>query len=257
MIELQNISKIYNISKEVKVFALDNFSYKFAETGMMFIVGKSGSGKSTLLNILGGLDIATSGAMIIDGIDIETYKEKQMDYYRNIKVGFIFQEYNLLNELNVGKNIALALEIQGKNDSAKVLSALEAVGLEGYEKRKVNELSGGQKQRVAIARALVKMPKIVLADEPTGNLDSETGMQIFELLKELSKSVLVIVVSHDKESAKKFADVVIEMKDGKIVDNMRVETSNANQTISNGKETNSILSEAHNKEVNSEKVAII
>ena len=170
-----------------------------------------------MLNVLGGLDNFDSGDIIINGNSLKSFKEKDFDNYRNSYVGFIFQDNNLLEEYSVKKNIGLALEFKGFNDNeAKIEQALEKVELKGYTYRKPNQLSGGQKQRIAIARAIVKDPKVVLADEPTGNLDSETGRQIFELLKELSQDKLIVVVTHDRESAEIYADRIIELVDGHI-----------------------------------------
>ena len=218
MIELKNISKTYKSKKAANTTALKNISIKFPEKGLVFILGKSGSGKSTLLNILGGLDKYDSGDLIINGKSTKNFTAKDFDAYRNTHIGFIFQDFNLLENYSIGKNISLSLELKNeKVDKSKIEKTLQVVGLEGFEKRKTNELSGGQKQRVAIARALIKNPNVILADEPTGNLDSVTGKQIFELLKELSKEKLVVIVSHDNENAQKYADRIIELKDGNII----------------------------------------
>ncbi|MDE5910915.1 MAG: ABC transporter ATP-binding protein, partial [Clostridia bacterium] len=204
--------------KGVPVQALKNVSLSFEDKGMVFILGKSGSGKSTLLNLIGGLDFADSGEIIIDGKSSKDFKEKDYDSYRNTYIGFVFQEYNILNEFTVGENITLALELQSqKGDTGRLEEILKEVDLEGYADRKPNELSGGQKQRVAIARAIIKSPKIVMADEPTGALDSETGKAIFETLKRLSQDRLVIVVSHDREFAEEYGDRIIELADGEVI----------------------------------------
>lgn len=218
MLEVKNISKVYRPKKGVPVRALDDVSLKFAETGMVFVLGKSGSGKSTLLNVLGGLDKCDSGEIIIKGKSSKDFSQGDFDSYRNTYLGFIFQEYNILDEFSVGANIGLALQLQGKKATNKEINRiLEEVDLVGYGGRKPSELSGGQKQRVAIARALVKNPEIILADEPTGALDSNTGLQVFDTLKKLSKNKLVIVVTHDREFAEYYGDRVIEFKDGKII----------------------------------------
>ncbi|HEY8424085.1 MAG TPA: ABC transporter ATP-binding protein/permease [Clostridia bacterium] len=218
MLEIRNVTKVYKPKKGVPVKALDNVSLKFPEKGMVFILGKSGSGKSTLLNILGGLDRADEGEIIIKGKSSKDFTQSDFDSYRNTYLGFIFQEYNILNEFTVGANIGLALELQGKKaTNEEINKILEEVDLVGYGNRKPTELSGGQKQRVAIARALVKNPEIILADEPTGALDSKTGIQVFETLKKLSKDKLVIVVSHDREFAEYYGDRVIELKDGRVI----------------------------------------
>lgn len=227
MIKIENIKKTYH-SKKTSVEALRDISLLLPNKGLVFIVGKSGSGKTTLLNILGGLDKFDSGKMICQGIDTSLFKESDWDKYRNSYVGFVFQENNLLDEYNVYDNVRLATDLQDVKDSnEQIISSLKFVGLEGYEQRKINELSGGQKQRIAIARALAKESKILLADEPTGSLDSETGKDIFNLLKELSKKQLVVVITHDILSAREYGDQIIEMKDGTIIsdDNQLKNTS--------------------------------
>ncbi|MDD3406440.1 MAG: ABC transporter ATP-binding protein/permease [Paludibacteraceae bacterium] len=216
MIELNNIAKNYH-SKAGTVSALQGVDLKFDDSGMVFIFGRSGSGKSTLLHLIGALDTPDSGELIIDGQCTTNYSQSDYDAFRNQKVGFIFQEYNLLDELNVSENIALALELQGlEKNTENIESVLANVDLSGYGERKVSTLSGGQKQRVAIARALVKNPSIILADEPTGALDSESGGELYTLLKKLSKKLLVIVVSHDEHAVAEYADRIIGLKDGKI-----------------------------------------
>lgn len=220
MLEVRNLSKIYKSKQKngADTHALDNVSLCFPEKGMVFLLGKSGSGKSTLLNVCGGLDAPTDGEIIVKGRSSKSFSQSDFDSYRNTFVGFIFQEYNILNEFTVEDNIALALELQGKPKNKKAIAdLLEQVDLTGFAKRKPNTLSGGQKQRIAIARALVKAPEIIMADEPTGALDSATGKQVFDTLKKLSKDKLVIVVSHDREFAELYADRIIELKDGKIL----------------------------------------
>ena len=228
MIELKNVSKTYKSKKATNTTALKNISIKFPEKGLVFILGKSGSGKSTLLNVIGGLDKYDEGEVIINGKSTIEFKEKDFDAFRNTYMGFIFQEYNLLENYSIEQNIKLPLELQHiKATDEEVKNALKQVDLEDFSKRKTNELSGGQKQRVAIARALIKNPEIILADEPTGNLDTETSEQIWNILKKLSKDKLVIVVSHDAESAQKYADRIIQIKDGSIIsDNGNNDTAN-------------------------------
>ncbi len=218
MLETKNLVKIYKPKKGVPVRALNNVSLKFPDAGMVFLLGKSGSGKSTLLNILGGLDRYNSGDILIKGKSSRSFRQRHFDSYRNTYVGFIFQEYNILDEFSVGVNIGLALQLQGlKPTSEQINAILKEVDLEGYGNRKPNELSGGQKQSVAIARALVKNPKIIMADEPTGALDSVTGRQVLQTLKKLSQNKLVIVVSHDREFAEQYADRIIELSDGSVI----------------------------------------
>ena len=218
MIEFKNVSKIYKTKKGVETKALNNINLKIGNIGMVFIVGKSGSGKSTMLNLLGGLDNVTSGELLINNQNISNFKNKQYDSYRNTYIGFIFQEFNILDQYNVYENIELALRLQNKKTGKETIdNLLNKLGLNNLGQRKTNELSGGQKQRVAIARALIKNPKIILADEPTGNLDKTSSKQIFDLLKEISKEKLVIVVSHDMESAATYADRIIELSDGNVI----------------------------------------
>ena len=223
MLETKNLCKTYNPKKGVPVLAVDHVSLRFPEKGMVFLLGKSGSGKSTMLNLLGGLDQYDDGEIIIKGISSKDFTQQRFDSYRNTYVGFIFQEYNVLEEFTVGANIALALELQGRTATdAELNSILKTVDLEGYGDRKPNELSGGQKQRVAIARALVKNPEIIMADEPTGALDSNTGRQVLDTLKKLSADKLVVIVSHDREYAEQYADRIIELADGKVIRDVEV-----------------------------------
>lgn len=232
MLETRELVKIYKPKKGVPVTALDRISLKFPDKGMVFLLGKSGSGKSTLLNVLGGLDKYDGGEIIINGVSSKNFTQQHFDSYRNTYVGFIFQEYNVLDEFTVGANIALAIELQNRKASdAEINGILKEVDLEGFGARKPNELSGGQKQRVAIARALVKNPRIIMADEPTGALDSNTGRQVFDTLKKLSAEKLVIVVSHDREFAEQYADRIIELSDGHVISDVELDTAdNADDT---------------------------
>ena len=230
MLETRELYKVYKPKKGVAVTALNKVSLKFPEKGMVFLLGKSGSGKSTLLNLLGGLDKYDSGEIIIKGVSSKDFDQQHFDSYRNTYVGFIFQEYNVLDEFTVGANIALALELQGKKATDEEINEiLREVDLEGYGSRKPNELSGGQKQRVAIARALVKNPEIIMADEPTGALDSNTGKQVFDTLKKLSQEKLVIIVSHDREFSELYADRIIELADGNVISDMEVDVQAENR----------------------------
>lgn len=216
MIELKNVTKKYKSKQGSDTIALNEINLTLGEKGMIFITGKSGCGKSTLLNILGCLDQKTSGEISIFGENIDSFDEKKKDAYRNSCIGFVFQEFYVLDKYNVSENIELALELKGEPKEDKVEKILEKFDLKQIEKRKINELSGGQKQRVAIARALIKNPSIILADEPTGNLDTTSGKQIFDYLKEISKEHLVVVVSHDLENANNYADRIITLEDGKV-----------------------------------------
>ena len=218
MLEVKDLVKVYKTKGGAEVRALDGVSLRFEEKGMVFLLGRSGSGKSTLLNVCGGLDAPDSGEIIVKGKSSKDFSAGDFDSYRNTYVGFIFQEYNILNEFSVEDNIALALELQGKpKNKQEIAKLLEQVDLTDFAKRKPNTLSGGQKQRVAIARALVKNPEIIMADEPTGALDSNTGKQVLDTLKKLSEDKLVIVVSHDREFAEEYGDRIIELKDGKVI----------------------------------------
>lgn len=230
MLELRNVSKIYRSKKGPDTIALKNVHLQFASKGMVFILGKSGCGKSTLLNILGGLDTPSSGEIFFCQKNVTQFSNQEYDEYRNSAIGFVFQDFNLLEEYNVFENVSLALELHGKKDSNKVYSLLKKMSIDELALRKINELSGGQKQRVAIARALVKEPEIILADEPTGNLDYASSQQIFEILKEISQEKLVIVVTHDEESAKRYGERIIKLVDGEVV-----EDSNPNIQIENKK----------------------
>ena len=215
---VQNICKTYHTQTGEAVQALNGVSFDLPSTGVVAILGKSGSGKSTLLNILSGLDRFDSGDIECFGKNMKNFSSRELDDYRNSCVGFVFQEYHLIPELNVGDNIALALQLQGQAGAKdKIQTVLKQVDLEGYEKRNIDELSGGQKQRVAIARALVKDPKIIFADEPTGALDSRTGESILQILKEVSQEKLVVLVTHDREFAEKYGDRIIELADGLVI----------------------------------------
>lgn len=232
MLELAHVTKTYKTSKGIQTHALQDVSLKFPQKGMVFILGKSGSGKSTLLNIIGGLDQADSGEVILHGKSSNTFTKSDYDVYRNTYIGFIFQEFNLIDEYTIEKNIALALQLQQKRpDHEEIEAMLAKVGLSGYGSRYPNELSGGQKQRVAIARSLIKSPQILLADEPTGALDSATGTEIFTTLKELAQEKLVIVVSHDEESAHRYADRIIRFADGRVIENTNSEVAEDDETF--------------------------
>ncbi len=231
MIELVNVTKTYKAKKTKDTLGLDNVSFKIPSTGLYFITGESGSGKSTLLNVLGGLDKIDSGHIKVDNIEVSSLSKRDLVKYRNTCVGFIFQDYNLFLEYNVYDNVKLALELSNQSNLNKVDEVLKAVGLEELKLRKINELSGGQRQRVAIARALVKNPDIILADEPTGNLDSATSRQIMLLLKAISTKKCVIVVTHDKTLASEFGSGLITMQDGKVINDTIVMLKNDTKDI--------------------------
>lgn len=218
MLELKKITKIYE-TETITQKALNNVSISFRENEFVSILGPSGSGKTTLLNIIGGLDDYTSGDLIINGKSTKEYTDRDWDTYRNHSIGFVFQSYNLISHQSVISNVELALTLSGvsKNERRKKAEkALKKVGLEEHMFKRPNQLSGGQMQRVAIARALVNDPDILLADEPTGALDSKTSTQIMELLKEVAKDKLVIMVTHNADLAKTYSTRIIELKDGVI-----------------------------------------
>ena len=218
MLELKKITKIYE-TNSFKQQALDEVSINFRQNEFVSILGPSGSGKTTLLNIIGGLDDYTNGDLIINGISTKKYTNRNWDTYRNHRIGFVFQNYNLIPHQTILSNVELALTLSGvsKNESRKrAKEALNKVGLSDHINKKPNQLSGGQMQRVAIARALVNNPDILLADEPTGALDSKTSEQIMDLLKEVAKDRLVIMVTHNAELANQYSTRIIELKDGKV-----------------------------------------
>ena len=215
MISIKNVTKIYKSKKGKDTIALNNISLQFADKGLVFIVGKSGSGKSSLLNVIGGLDKYNSGEIIFDGKSFNEFKDKDYDYYRNSQVGFVFQDFNLISEYNVYQNIELSLSLQKKHTSkSQIDKYLNIVGLENFGNRTIDELSGGQRQRVSIARALIKNSKIILADEPTGALDSKSGAQVMELFQRLNdEGVSVLMITHDADIAA-HAKRVVTIKDG-------------------------------------------
>lgn len=219
MIEIKNLSKIYQIGKE-KLYALDKVSLKINDGEFAAIVGPSGSGKSTLMNILGCLDIPSEGSYIIDGTPVESLNDDSLAEIRNAKIGFIFQRYNLLTKLNVYENVEIPLIYLGIGNTerrSRIEKALDQVGLSSHIHHKPSELSGGQQQRVAIARALVTNPSVIMADEPTGALDSKTGKEVLALLQELHKSGRTIVlITHDLSIAAE-AERRIQIKDGHII----------------------------------------
>ena len=223
MLQLKDIVKKYNTGgTEIEVLKKVNISFR--ESEFVSILGASGSGKTTLLNIIGGLDKYSSGDMLLMGRSTKEFTDRDWDSYRNGTIGFVFQSYNLIGHLSVIENVKLALSISGesnKENDIKAKKALEDVGLGEHLHKKPNQLSGGQMQRVAIARALVTDPKIILADEPTGALDSKTSVQIMELIKEISKEKLVVMVTHNPELARKYSDRIVSVKDGEIIEDTK------------------------------------
>ena len=219
MLELNNIKKSYKMGDNYQQ-VLKGINLKFRKNEFTSILGKSGSGKTTLLNIIGGLDKYSDGDLIIEGISTKKYTDRDRDTYSNYRVGFIFQSYNLIRHQTVLSNVEIALTLSGVSKSEKRKKAIEAlkkVGLKEHINKKPSQLSGGQMQRVAIARALVNNPDIILADEPTGALDSNTSVQIMDLLKEIARDKLVIMVTHNPDLAKEYSTRIIELKDGVVI----------------------------------------
>ena len=220
MLEIKNISKVYKTG-DLKQTALNKVSLNFRDNEFVSILGPSGSGKTTLLNIIGGLDRYDSGDLIINNISTKKYKSRDWDSYRNHTIGFVFQSYNLIPHQTILSNVELALTISGisrKERKKRALKALKEVGLKEQAHKKPNQMSGGQMQRVAVARALVNNPDILLADEPTGALDSETSIQVMNLLKKIAKDKLVVMVTHNPELAEEYSNRIVKLKDGKIID---------------------------------------
>ena len=238
MLKLNNIKKNYETGNE-SVKALKGISIEFRENEFVSILGPSGCGKTTLLNIIGGLDHYTSGDLIIDGISTKKYKDRDWDTYRNHRIGFVFQNYNLISHQTVLSNVELALTLSGVDKQTrrkKAIEVLEKVGLKDQMYKKPNQMSGGQMQRVAIARALVNDPDILLADEPTGALDTKTSVQIMEILKEISKDRLIIMVTHNPELAKKYSTRIINLLDGEVTSDSKPYSSKKEEKEKNKEE---------------------
>ena len=245
MLELKKITKTY-LSGTNSVSALKGIDLKFRETEFVSILGPSGCGKTTLLNIIGGLDKYTTGDLIINGKSTKDFKDRDWDTYRNHSIGFVFQNYNLIPHQTVLANVELALTLAGINKKERRKRAIEAlknVGLEDQINKKPNQMSGGQMQRVAIARALVGNPDILLADEPTGALDTKTSIQIMELLKEIAKTKLVIMVTHNPDLAEKYSTRIIKLLDGQVIDDTKPyeKKENAEKKVKTGKTNMSFL----------------
>ncbi|GKX65245.1 hypothetical protein rsdtw13_05030 [Clostridium sp. TW13] len=219
MLQLKEISKSYSTGDFTQI-ALNKVNLEFRENEFAAILGPSGSGKTTLLNVVGGLDQYDSGDLIINGASTKKFKDRDWDAYRNNSVGFIFQSYNLIGHLGILDNVEMGMTLSGVSSSErrkKALNALKRVGLIDHINKKPNQLSGGQMQRVAIARALANDPDIILADEPTGALDTTTSEQIMELIREIAKDKLVIMVTHNPELAEKYASRTIHFQDGHVI----------------------------------------
>ncbi len=254
MLKLVNITKEYKVEEEVTL-ALNNVSIEFRKNEFVSILGPSGCGKTTLLNIVGGLDRYTDGDIQVDGISTKQYDDVDWDTYRNRRIGFVFQSYNLIPHMNILRNVAMSLTLAGIDRDERrrrALEALEKVGLADQARKKPSQLSGGQAQRVAIARALVNNPEIILADEPTGALDSESGIQVMDLLKEVAKDRLVIMVTHNPSLADEYSTRIVYLKDGQVVGDTMPYNSEE-EVVEEAKEAqdveNVVTSEDANKEV--------
>lgn len=244
MLEIKKISKIYT-TESFDQKALDEVSISFRENEFVSILGPSGSGKTTLLNIIGGLDKYTAGDLIINGVSTKEYTDRDWDTYRNHKIGFVFQSYNLITHQSILSNVELALTLSGvskKERRRKAEKALASVGLKEHMYKRPNQLSGGQMQRVAIARALVNNPDIVLADEPTGALDSKTSEQIMNLLKEVAKDRLVVMVTHNRELAETYSTRIIELKDGVVTNDTNPFTVDTKEVVKQKKDKRTNMS---------------
>ena len=221
MVELQNVDKYFYRRKSNQIHVINGTSLKFGETGLTALLGPSGCGKTTLLNVIGGLDKADKGKIFINGQRITGRTAGAVDKIRNLNIGYIFQNYNLINTMTVFDNVAMVLRMVGIKDEAeikeKVEYALELVGMYRYRKRYADMLSGGERQRVGIARAIVKNPSIIIADEPTGNLDSANTLEVMNIIKSISREKLVILVTHEEDLAKFYADRIIRLRDGEVV----------------------------------------
>ena len=244
MLSLKNITKNY-VTGDTTVEALKGISLNFRKSEFVSILGPSGCGKTTLLNIIGGLDRYTSGDLMVTGKSTKEFKNRDWDTYRNHSIGFVFQNYNLIPHQSVLSNVELALTLSGVSKSerrARAKQALEKVGLGDQLHKKPNQMSGGQMQRVAIARALVNDPEILLADEPTGALDTNTSIQIMELLKEISNDRLIIMVTHNPELAKAYSTRIIRLLDGRVIDDSNpfsegeyiIQTENQQKALASG-----------------------
>ena len=221
MIKIEKVNKYFNKHKKSEIHIINNTSLEFGNTGLVAILGKSGSGKTTLLNVIGGLDKVSSGKIYINGKKITQKTSNYIDKIRNLNIGYIFQDYKLIDHMSVFENVAISLRMIGLKDKKEIEKrvnyVLEAVNMYRYRNRPAEMLSGGEKQRVAIARAIVKNPSIVIADEPTGNLDSKNSLEVMNIIKAISKEKLVILVTHEVELANFYATRIVELQDGKIV----------------------------------------
>ncbi|MBN2604232.1 MAG: ABC transporter ATP-binding protein, partial [Bacilli bacterium] len=214
MLEIRNVTKIYQIG-DIETKALDNVSLKFRPGEFVSVLGPSGCGKTTLLNIIGGLDRYTEGDLIINGKSTKKFVDSDWDAYRNNSIGFVFQNYNLINHISILENVEMGMTLSGvpfRVRREKAIEVLTKVGLADQMYKRSSQLSGGQKQRVAIARALANDPDVILADEPTGALDTTTSGEVMDLIREISKEKLVVMVTHNEEIAKKYSTRIVQLK---------------------------------------------
>ena len=227
MLEIKNLNKYFNRHRKNQIYVINNTSIVLRDNGLVALLGNSGSGKTTLLNTIGGLDKASSGSIYINGQKITSRFSYKVDKIRNLNIGYIFQDYKLIDDLSVYDNVSIVLKMMGIKDKkeidTRVLYVLDKVGMLRYKKRPASMLSGGEKQRVGIARAIVKNPDIILADEPTGNLDSRNSLEVMNIIKAISRDRQVILVTHERELAKFYADRIIEIKDGTITNDYKNE----------------------------------
>ncbi|MFI3252398.1 MAG: ABC transporter ATP-binding protein/permease [bacterium] len=256
MIKINNLNKFYNKNKSNQIHVINDVSLSFADSGLVCLLGPSGSGKTTLLNAIGGLDKVESGSISYNSDTLTNAKSDEWDFIRNKNVGYIFQNYNLFLNLSVYDNVMFILKMTSlSNEEAheRVMYALAAVGIDKYRKRRVIQLSGGQQQRVAIARALAKSPNVIIADEPTGNLDEKNTTAIMSILKKISKHTLVILVSHEERISQFYADRIIRLSDGKIVSD---EVNNSNNAYSYTDDNNIYLQELKKDTSNTDNISI-
>ena len=254
MIKITNLNKYFYRNRDNEIHVINDSTIEFPETGLVTLLGESGSGKTTLLNVIGGLDDFEKGEIEIDGNVIRKYQSKKIDKIRNEKIGYIFQNFLLLKQKTVYENLQLVLnmyDLDNKSIDERITYVLKSVGKLKYKKKKVSELSGGQQQWVAIARALIKAPSLILADDPTGNLDEKNTIEVMNILKKISKTTLVILVSHEKRVAYSYSDLIIELKDGKIVGSKELE-NNSNYQYED--DQNIYLKELNYESIDSENV---
>ena len=238
MIRIEKVNKYFNRKKANEIHVVDNTSLELPDIGIVTLLGASGSGKTTLLNVIGGLDKINSGKIFVDGEKITKRFSGKIDSIRNAKIGYVFQNFNLIDDESVFDNVAIALKMIGIRNKEvirkRVNYCLEAVGIYQFRFKKASDLSGGQRQRVAIARAIVKNPQIIIADEPTGNLDSSNTLEIMNLIKKLSGERLVLLVTHEEELAGFYSDRIIRIRNGKVEsDNENDNTGKLNYQLDN------------------------